>query len=277
MDYEKQMNKAVSLQTKLAPEIKRLLSPALKALGLDYFWFVRLMEGAYHFSVGVVPPTAELYRTRKTEDLYFRNKAILAQKQTTVFWDLYESETLAYDMRRTLGLQQGICIFRRKQNYVDVFYISSTKNISPSVYEIYLNDLPSIMRLIAYFQEVVLPRLPLSDANFLLPYMDRCILKLPARAEQTEQNLKGFFDATKLKKFTLHKGSQELRLSLRELQCLHFLAKGFTSKDIANILDISYRTVEHYLSNIRLKADCMDKSELIELYRKNDVAVWFDS
>jgi DNA-binding CsgD family transcriptional regulator len=276
MDYEKQMNKAVCLQTKLAPLVKRLMSEALKALGLDYFWFVRLMEGNFHLSVGVVPPMVELYRTRKTEDLYFRNAAILAQKQTTVFWELHESESLAYDMLNKLGLQQGICIFRRKNNYVDVFYVASTKKITPNIYDIYLNNPQSIMRLIGFFQEAVMPQLPLCDKEFLLPYMDKCVLKLPSGHEKFDENLKGFYDATKLKKYTLHKENRELSLSLRELQCLHFLAKGSTSKDIALALQISYRTVEHYLSNIRNKAGCADKAELIELYRKNDVAMWFE-
>ena len=275
MDYEKQINKAVSLQTELAPKISWLLTPALKALGLDYFWFVRLMEGQFHLSVGVVPPMVELYRKRKTEDLYFRKESILLQKQTIVFWDLHEEETLSNDMLNKLGLQQGICVFRRKDNYVDVFYIASTKKNGTNIYELYLTNPQSIMRLIGFFQEVILPKLPINNKDFFLPYMDGYHLKLPSKNKDRE-DLKGFYDATQLKKYTLHKGEQELSLSLRELQCLYFLSKGFTSKDIANALGISYRTIEHYLSNLRNKTDCADKAELIELYQKNEVATWFD-
>src|SRR5262245_60078808 len=98
MDYEKQLAKAVRLQTELAPKVKKLLASVLNALGLDYFWFVRLLEGDFHISVGVQPPLIEIYRNRKTEDLYFRNENILIQKQTTVFWDLHEKESLTKDM-----------------------------------------------------------------------------------------------------------------------------------------------------------------------------------
>lgn len=276
MDYEKQMKRAVGLQTTLSTKVNGLMSPALTALGLDYFWFVRLMEGRFHLSIGVVPPQVELYLTRKTADLYFRNPLILTQKQTTVFWDLYESDTLASDMLHKLGLQQGICIFLRKKNYVDVFYVASTKKMVPNIYDLYLNNSQSIMRLVGFFQEIVLPQLPLTNKDFFLPYMDGCVFKLPLSKEKSPEDLKGFYDATKLKKFTLHREDQKLSLSLRELQCLHLLSKGFTSKDIANALQISYRTVEHYLSNIRLKAHCEDKAELIEIYRKNDIARWFD-
>jgi DNA-binding CsgD family transcriptional regulator len=275
MDYEKQMMKAVGLQAQLSSQINTLMSPALNALGLDYFWFVRLMEGTFHISVGITAPREELYLMRKTEDLYFNNPEILAQKQTTVFWDLYESDALAYDMLHKLGLQQGICIFFRKKNYVDVFYVASAEKNTPNIYDLYLNNPQSYLRLVGYFQEKVLPCLPLENKDFFLPYMDGAVLKLPPSEEKSTEYLDKFYDATKLKKFTLHKGDRKFSLSLRELQCLHLLSKGSTSKDIANLLHLSFRTVEHYLSNIRLKVDCDDKAELIKLYRENDVATWF--
>lgn len=54
-------------------------------------------------------------------------------------------------------------------------------------------------------------------------------------------------------------------LSKRELECLHLTIKGYTAKRIARVLDISHRTVEEYLVNIRLKIGANSKSELIEM------------
>ena len=277
MDYENQLTKAVDIQTRLAPMVKKMLTPALNALALDYFWFVRLLPGRFHISVGVQPPLVELYRKRKTPDLYFKNPAILLQKQTTVFWDLHEEAILTDDMLNKVGLKQGICVFRRKDDFVDVFYIATTQKDGPNIYGIYLNNPTLIFRLIGFFQEKILPALPMENKDFLLPYMDGCVLKLPpVPSADHAQEMSDFFDATQLKKFTLHKGDQEFSLSLRELQCLHHLSQGDSSKDIALALGLSFRTVEHYLLNIRNKTDCRDKAELIALYRKNDVAKWFD-
>lgn len=52
-------------------------------------------------------------------------------------------------------------------------------------------------------------------------------------------------------------------LSKRQLQCLYHLAMGKTAKQIAKQLDLSHRTVEFYIDNIKKKLDCYSRSELI--------------
>ena len=54
-------------------------------------------------------------------------------------------------------------------------------------------------------------------------------------------------------------------LSKREIECLRLTIKGYTAKRIAKELDISHRTVEEYLVNIRIKAGAASKAELIEM------------
>jgi DNA-binding CsgD family transcriptional regulator len=53
-------------------------------------------------------------------------------------------------------------------------------------------------------------------------------------------------------------------LTKRESQCLHYLARGKTMKMIGKILDISPRTVGHYLENLKAKFGVTSKSDLIE-------------
>lgn len=277
MDYELQLSKAVSLQTAWAPRVKLLMAPALNAANVDYFWFVRLLEGHFHFSVGIQPPLVELYRKRKTPELFFNNLIILTQRQTTVFWDLHQSETLTNDMKHQLGLKQGICIFRRIKNAMDIFYIANTKADQMSIYDLYLKNPNAIFRLTLFFQEKVLPHLPLQNKDFLLPYMDGYSMKFPSEISHGSGEGKGnFIDATTLKRFTLHQDNKAITLSCRELECLYHLAKGYTSKETAQALGLSFRTVEHYLLNVRNKTDCSDKTALIKLFRKNDCMMWFD-
>ncbi len=274
---EIQLKKAVALQTAFAPKVRERMMPALSALGLDYFWFVRLLEGEHHISVGIQAPQVELYRERKTEDLYFKNSNILTQKQTTVLWDLHEPTPLTGDMTTRIGLGHGMCVFRRKPNYVDVFYVASTQKTS-NLYQLYIDQTEAIYRLIGFFEQAVLPLLPMKNKDFLLPYMDGALLHLPKMTAKDEKStLTDFYDATRLKKFTLHSDKGDFSLSLRELQCVYHLATGKTSKEIAQALALSHRTVEHYIEDIRHKTACIDKGQLVELYRKNDVALWFDA
>ncbi len=60
-----------------------------------------------------------------------------------------------------------------------------------------------------------------------------------------------------------------VQLTQREMQCLQYTVKGFTAKEIAQQLGISFRTVEEYLTNIRIKAGANSKSELIKMTIEN--------
>lgn len=53
-------------------------------------------------------------------------------------------------------------------------------------------------------------------------------------------------------------------LSSRELECLRLLFTGKTAKMIAKALQLSPRTVEHYLENIKAKYEVSSKADLIE-------------
>jgi DNA-binding CsgD family transcriptional regulator len=53
-------------------------------------------------------------------------------------------------------------------------------------------------------------------------------------------------------------------LSTRESECLFFLIRGKTAKEIAQILKISFRTVEKHLERLKYKMNCFSRSEIIE-------------
>lgn len=53
-------------------------------------------------------------------------------------------------------------------------------------------------------------------------------------------------------------------LTIREKQVLTLVAEGRKSKDIAELLSISIRTVEHHRANIMKKADVKNTAELIK-------------
>jgi DNA-binding CsgD family transcriptional regulator len=53
-------------------------------------------------------------------------------------------------------------------------------------------------------------------------------------------------------------------ISKRELDCIFYLLRGNSMKMIAKILNISPRTVESYLEQVRVKLKCTNRADLIE-------------
>ena len=52
-------------------------------------------------------------------------------------------------------------------------------------------------------------------------------------------------------------------LSLREEQCVRYLLEGMSNKQIAWQLQLSTRTIEFYLDNVKSKLSCKNKTQLI--------------
>lgn len=75
--------------------------------------------------------------------------------------------------------------------------------------------------------------------------------------------LGSFINSNVLEKVTQSESLQTTPLSARQIDCLYYLVKGMTSKQIANTLNLSPRTIEYYLDTIKIKLNCTNKAELI--------------
>lgn len=55
-------------------------------------------------------------------------------------------------------------------------------------------------------------------------------------------------------------------LSPQQTKCFTYLCKGMTSKDIAEKMQLSPRTIEHYIASMKIKLNCKNTKELIAKY-----------
>ena len=57
--------------------------------------------------------------------------------------------------------------------------------------------------------------------------------------------------------------SASTQLTMREREVLRLAANGYTSKEIAQQIDIAHRTVERHIENARLKLGARNRAHLI--------------
>ena len=53
------------------------------------------------------------------------------------------------------------------------------------------------------------------------------------------------------------------KLSKRESECVCYILRGMTTKQMANVMCLSPRTIEGYILNIRNKLDCKNRYEIM--------------
>lgn len=110
-----------------------------------------------------------------------------------------------------------------------------------------VNDEEELLGLIAYWTDIT---------NFSLIDLSRFLVNLDAK---THGKVKKQFV------YTIEcENSNPYRLSQRQLECLFFLLRGKSSKEIGKILNLSPRTIESYIDEIKLKMGCSIKSQVIE-------------
>ncbi|MGD9108980.1 MAG: helix-turn-helix transcriptional regulator [Gammaproteobacteria bacterium] len=60
------------------------------------------------------------------------------------------------------------------------------------------------------------------------------------------------------------------KLTKREGECICYILRGMTTKQMADMMELSPRTVEGYMLNIRNKLDCKNRYEIISTVLGND-------
>ena len=76
----------------------------------------------------------------------------------------------------------------------------------------------------------------------------------------TEKKFRRCFGST----YEIKDKIEKFDLSKRELECLFYLIRGKSARQIANILFRSVRTIENHIQNIKLKCQITKKSEIFD-------------
>lgn len=75
--------------------------------------------------------------------------------------------------------------------------------------------------------------------------------------------------------YPLKKRTRGVTFTKREVECLKCLVLGMSMKEIATELNISCRTVESHLKNIKKKTNCYSRSGLVQAFLESYARIKF--
>lgn len=119
------------------------------------------------------------------------------------------------------------------------------------------------------FEEIMIENQPVGVLVTKKPWInkDKCdgvVCSFLVVKDYHIQKKHGFYDETQ-KRFYLGNEFKNDFLTLQEYKLLKLILRGFTAKKMALQLQLSVRTVESYIENIKNKLRCRTKNEIIDV------------
>lgn len=198
-----------------------------------------------------------------------------------VLWPSENLVNILSQVRSICNIHHGISLISNGSHYTEGFGFATNLNTSFGV-NLLLHNIDLLARFSLYFKNIAFDiikkcngsKILHPETNRILPvknilneqmdYWEKFIANTPIQEQEKfdiQQNKKIF----ELKINTNTESSfNNFNLSKRESQCVNLLLRGQTIKMVGESLNLSPRTVEHYMENIKAKFRVNSKAALIE-------------
>lgn len=168
------------------------------------------------------------------------------------------------------NIWNGFSIYKKYENSLEACHFATNKE-NYEIANFYINSIDLLHHFILYFKEKAEKIIDTSNPNKLIFLEDRSPLNDSSKIKESERKFQDFIHQTVVKRFSLDTTHGSIVISKREAECMHHLSTNKTVKEIARSMELSPRTVESYLDNIKRKSKCYNKSELVNLFTKSRI------
>lgn len=261
-------------------EIEPICAP-LQNLGIPYFIYQRLYhDGSYiGFSNNFEYSKRYLQEVTDVGEMFLSkinsNKSLITSSRKDFLFfspniDLVDQKKdQCLHLLRHFNMWNLLITFRIKNlDYIEIFgFMTAIDQENPE--KLYLENIQLLEHYIDYV---------ISISKFLIEdlckgqraYLEKTYnFASKSEEEKTDIKTKAFLEATRIRYEGIKCRNGIIVPTQREIQCLEYMLLGHSMKSVANLLDLSPRTVENYFSNIKLKTGYTSKSELLSAFSKS--------
>lgn len=223
----------------LKTKVQEVSKNFLDSFGFSYFQYLRCFADG---SASLLTNNTGLMEYFK----YVDNSPVIfssfnnEHKNAHSYWFLWDEELPEGPVqlaREKLNIRNGLTLVRRSKNYYDMIAVGlSVEQANPGSF--YFNKLKAIEQFVSDFDK---------DNKDLIEVMNKNPIALPeAYRDVNYQKI-----CLPNGKFNFSGKFGQTYITTQELACLRLLFQSASHKEIAQVLEISHRTVETYLQRIR--------------------------
>ncbi len=249
-----------------AEDLAQICKP-LEKLNIHYFAQVKIDQNNHFSAIGMKPEFAKLYLEKE----YYNFDIHMAKtegERSYILWDLINVD------KQSLALQEDcqghninhlFTIVQVGNKNKEYFHFATEANL-PSINNRYLQNLDVLNRFILYFKDKISSHKSLAkshDYKFSISDQKANFYTQTESVALDPSNLMQEFSLTRIAF-----NDQGDYLTHREFECLHWLSLAKTIDQIALLLNITTRTVNAHIANIKEKTGCYTLFQLGALYQK---------
>lgn len=257
--------------------INRICYPLFTQSPIDYFDYARFYDSGEVIYIGTSPSLfkkncqAQLLPTY--EELYLfcssgLRSTILSHSMPLTYGPDLNPERYQkniYYAAKNKVFHRLYLIERQQDFYVN--YGFGVKNASKQIFSFYLNTMPLLERFCRYFERSAIHLIhdEYQHRKIILPnyYEKKILLSDEIQLPFERININLSFDHP-----LVVSQAKSTQVTDREKECLRLFSQGFTMRNIAEKLDISPRTVEMHLRNVKSKLKINKKNDLINIWQE---------
>lgn len=252
-------------------DVNAICQEPLNSIGVTYFNYIKIYEdGSRELLTNNAPWIDHFYINSLYKSVGVIDIEYLLPKGYFLWSELNTTDVVYEQGRESFNIDNGLSFVIKHENATVLYIFASTRE-NHLINSFYARNIDLFKRFILYFHDKGSNLLNNAAKNRIyLPEKQIIQDRELNKNFLSEQQRKEFFEKTSMDRFYIP-NNLNLYLTKREAECAFHMLDGATAKEIAKILDLSFRTIETYIIKMREKFQCSSKDELIDLLIESNV------
>ncbi len=270
MDYIDITNKSALLfAINATAQIKGICEPLQNYLGISCFGYLKIYNDCSYISLmnGFQGYQRKYFTHIKSLDPYFHfNLRISPYNQAKCFlWPTkYKKLYPIMALLKEYNIWHGFSISYRYKDYCELFYFAFDKDENDKA-QFYVQNSQLLEKFCNYFKTQAADLIDDSDKSKLAVYQDKFDTSYLEGSNGDRQQFLNEINSAE-NSFLINKSRSLINLTPRESECISIYMQNRTIKEIGKFLNLSPRTVERHIENVKKKLGVNYKSQLVDIF-----------
>lgn len=259
--------------------IKELFNPALSSIDITYFNYIKIYNDDCSRELLTNNPEwiDHFYKNALFNSIGAVDIEHLLPKGYFLWSELDSKDPIYLQGRDFFNIDNGISFVIKREDVTYLYIFASGKD-KHDINNFYLGNIDLLQRFIHYFNDLGRPLINEAAKNRIyLPTKQKINPNRVNNIVISEGVREQFLEQTPVNRYFLLNESDSLYLTHKQADCARLFAKGYTSKYIAKEMNISHRTVESYIVDIKNKIQDsqnknLTKQQIMQILRSSNIA-----